>query len=232
LSKNWMQHHYYVLFGPFADLRLTGEFSKVYYKEYFAATTLSAFTFPSIDPNETVTTVGGSAEYTFATSFTIVADFKNLDYELANSSAKYYGGHLTYAAGRSGIGVAAHRMDGPTAPLQYDDQRVYVTFKFFPVDATLDFLHVKYKQPINGVDNAYTTSAAAGVTLSRAIRLVADVEYSKNPDFDKDVRSMLTLVWRFDISATTKARKADAGALKSLETASRYRITTPDQEIL
>ena len=223
LDRGWMQHQYYLLLGPFGDLRLTGEYSKVYYQRYFWATNLSAFTFPNIDPNETVTTIGGSADYSINQSFTIGADYKNFDYDLANNSAKYYGGRLTYAATGLGAGLAVHRMDGPTDSLQYDDLRVYVTKKIQKVDITLDFLWVHYQQAINGVDNAYTGVAAAGLMLSPKAKIVADVEYSKNPDFDKDVRGMLTLVYSFDVSTAKKS--AGAAGRSDSALASRYRST-------
>ena len=235
-DKGWMQHHYYLLLGPFGGLRLTGEYSKVYYGRYFRATNLSAFATPGIDPNETVTTAGGSAEYTIASSFTIGADYKTLDYKIANTTAQYYGGRLVYASSAFGGGLAAHRMDGPTDRLQYDDYRVYVTMKFSPLDITLDLYQVSYKQPINGVDNAYSGTAAAGINLSPAMRLVADVEYAKNPDFDKDVRGMLTFVWRFDTAsapaAKTKTRKASAAATPDLAAVSHSRTTGLAQETL
>ncbi len=236
-DKAWMQHRYYVLFGPFGGLRLTGEASKVYYKEYFAATTLSAFTATGlasslIDPNETVTALGGSADYSITPPLPIGVDYKNYDYAKANDSAKYYGGRLTSAAAGFGFGLAAHRMDGPTERLQYDDQRVYVTKKISLMDLTLDLLHLKYKQPINGVDNAYSGTAAAGIDLSPKTRLVADVEYGKNPDFDKDVRGMLTFVYRFDTASKPKAKKTAAADRSDSAIASRYRSTPTAQETL
>lgn len=213
LSKSWMQHQYYLLFGPFGKLSLNAEASKVYYKEYFAATTMSAFTSPNIDPNETVTTLGGSADYAFTPSLSLGIDFKNYDYAQANNTAKYYGGRLTYASAAFGAGLALHRMDGPTAPLQYDDQRLYVTKKFSNMDITLDALHVAYQQEINGVSDAYTLAAAAGYTFSPKARVVADVEYAKNPQFDKDVRGMLTFVYGFDAKygSAAKAKPAATG---------------------
>jgi hypothetical protein len=198
ISKNWMQHQYTVLFGPFGNLRLSADASKVYYKEYFSATTLSAFTFPNIDPNETVTTLGGSADYAITPSLSAGIDFKNFDYTVANNAAKYYGVRIAYTTAGGGAGLSAHRMDGPTARLQYDDQRAYVTKKLSKFDLTLDVVHLAFKEPISGVSDAYTGTAAAGYSFSQNTRLVADVEYAKTPDYNKDVRSMLTFVYSFD----------------------------------
>lgn len=198
ISNAWMLHQYTLLFGPFGNLRLSADASKVYYKEYFSATTSSAFTFPSIDPNETVTTLGGSADYALTTSLSAGIDLKNFDYAVADNKAKYYGARIAYASAGLGAGLAAHRMDGPTERLQYDDQRIYVTKKLSKLDLTLDAVRIAFQQPINGVSDAYTGSAAAGYALSQKARLVADVQYAKTPDYDKDVRGMLTFIYNFD----------------------------------
>ena len=216
ISNAWMLHQYTVLLGPFGGLRMNAEASKVYYKEYFSATTLSAFTFPSIDPNETVTTLGGSADYAFTPTLTVGIDFKNFDYAVANNTAKYYGARLAFASAGGGAGLAFHRMDGPTEPLQYDEQRAYVMKKISKMDLTLDVIHVSYQQAINNVSDAYTGTAAVGYALSPKARLVADVEYMKNPDYDRDVRGMLTFVYAFDakLGGTAKTTQP-AGTKKS-----------------
>ena len=210
ISSAWMLHQYTLLFGPFGDLRLSADASKVYYKEYFAATTTSAFTFPSIDPNETVTTLGGSADYALTASLSAGIDFKNFDYTVANNTAKYYGARIAYASAGLGAGLAAHRMDGPTERLQYDDLRVYMTKKLSRLDLTLDAVHVAFQQPISGESDAYTGSAAAGWSFSQSTRLVADVQYAKTPDYDKDVRGMLTLIYNFDVRSGGAAKPAGA----------------------
>jgi hypothetical protein len=57
---------------------------------------------------------------------------------------------------------------------------------------------VKYKEPVNGVDKSYSATIAAGYEMTEKLKLGADLEYSKNPDFDKDVRFFLKLNYRFD----------------------------------
>jgi hypothetical protein len=209
LTKGWMQHQYYVLFGPFADLRLNVEASKVYYKDYFTATTLaSAFSFSVLDPNETVTTVGGGADYSITSSFSVGADYKKYDYALANDSAKYYGGRLVYSGQGTAAGIAVHRMDGYTDQLKYDEQRAYIKQKIAMMDITLDGLHVGYKEPINGEKDAWTGTAAAGFSFTPKARLVADVEYAKNPYYTRNVSGMLTLVYSFDVKSETKRTPA------------------------
>jgi len=216
-SKNWMQHQYHATVGPFAWVSLNLDASKTWYKEYFAAVNstqsmlMSAFSFTNVGPNEIVTMTGGSIVLTAGGPFTVIADYRNYDYQVLNGSATYAGGIVAYAGTGFSAGAAMHRMNGPTADLRYDEQRVYLTKKISKLDMTLDFLHVAYDEAINGENDAYTAIAAAGYALTPKARIVADVEYAKNPDFNSDVRGMLTFVYAFDGKlggATAKATPA------------------------
>ncbi len=197
ISRHWMQHSYYLTVGPFGSFRLIGEASQIRYKDYFAATTLSAFTFPNINPDETVTTTGGSLEYTVTSSITAIVDYKAYDYKIAGK-ADYYGGKLSYAGDTFGAGAGAHTMNGETDRLKYDEQSLYATKKISKADISLQVIRVAYKQEINGIKDAINVSGAAGYSFTDKARMVADVEYSKNPDFNSDVRGLLTFVYHFD----------------------------------
>jgi hypothetical protein len=225
-SKNWMQHQYHATIGPFAWLRLNLDASKTWYKEYFASVNstqsmlMSAFMFttPSrtgLDPNEIVTMTGGSIVLTAGGPFSVVADYRNYDYQVQNGSATYSGGSIAYAGTSFSAGAGLHRMNGPTADLRYDEQRIYLNKNISKLDLTLDFLHVAYDEAIMGEKDAYTAIAAAGYNFTPKARVVADVEYARNPDFNSDVRGMLTFVYNFDakLVGTTKAAQP-AGTAK------------------
>ena len=197
IERGWMQHSYYMTVGPFGDLRLNGEFSKINYKQFFSSMTVSAFTFPNIDPNETITTTGGSIDYAITRNLTAIADFKNFHYSIAGQ-ANYYGGKIAFADEAFGMGVSGHRMDGTTAALQYDELGIYVSQKISRADVSLQLLHLTYKQEINGVKHADNASVAAGYAITPKARLVADVTYSTDSDFKRDVRAMATFVYSFD----------------------------------
>jgi hypothetical protein len=205
-TKNWMQHQYYLMLGPLAMVRVNLEASKTWYKEYFATATVSAFASPFLDPNEVVTVLGGSAVIAASSSFSVVADYRTYDYQVLNGTASYYGGSVAYTGKQVGAGAGYHVMDGPTAALQYDEQRVYVTAKIAKVDVTLDAMHIGYEQAINNETDAWNISAALGYTFTPKLRVVADAEYATNPDFDSDVRGMLSLVYSFDFPLASKPK--------------------------
>jgi hypothetical protein len=203
-SKNWMQHQYHAAVGPFAWFRLNLDYSKTWYKEYFSAANntqsmlMSAFSFTNIDPNEIVTMTGGSFAITLGGPITVIADYRNYDYQVQNGSATYGGGGVVYTVTGFGAGAFLHRMNGTSDNLRYDDQRVYVFKKFSKADITLDGVHVSYDQSVNGVSDSYTGTAAAGYTFSPKARIVADVEYVTNPDVTREVRGMLNFVYNFE----------------------------------
>jgi hypothetical protein len=214
IERGWMQHSYYMTVGPFGDLRLNGEFSKINYKQFFSSMTVSAFTFPNIDPDETITTAGGSLDYAITRKLTAIADYKNFHYSIAGL-ANYYGGKIAFAGESFGMGVSGHRMNGATAALQYDELGIYVSQKIARADVSLQLLHLAYKQEINGVKNADSASAAAGYALTPKARLVADVTYSTDSDFKRDVRAMATFVYSFDAHYESGKKNTPSAVKKS-----------------
>jgi len=207
-SKAWMQHQYHGTLGPFAGLRLNLDASKTWYKEYFASVNatqsmlMSAFSFTNIDPNEVVTMKGGSAVFAAGSAVTLVADYRSYDYLTLNGSAVYAGGSIAYSGTGIGAGASVHRMNGPKTDLRYDEQRIYATRKLSRADVTLDVLHIAYDKAINGVTDAWAMSGALGYLFTPKARIIANAEYAKNPDYNRDVRGMLTVVYSFDLPLT------------------------------
>jgi len=68
---------------------------------------------------------------------------------------------------------------------------------------------VNYDSRINGVRNAYTIAGAASYEFSKNLKIAADVDYSKNPDFDNEVKGLLKLTYLFEVKI------ADKGVAKS-----------------
>ena len=214
IERGWMQHSYYMTVGPFGDLRLNSEFSKIDYKQFFSSLTVSAFTFPNIDPNETITTAGGSIDYAITRQLTAIADYKNFHYSIAGQ-ANYYGGKMAFAGESFGMGVSGHRMDGATAALQYDELGIYVSQKISRADVSLQLIHLAYKQEINGVKHADNASAAAGYAITPKARLVVDVTYATDSDFKRDVRGMATFVYSFEAHLDSGNKNTPSAVKKS-----------------
>ena len=197
IDRGWMQHRYYVILGPFGGLRLNGEYTQVDYEQYFASATMGVFQFPNIDPNEKVATTGGAVEYAVTKALTAVADYRGFTYDIAGP-AGYYGGTVRYAGRVFGAGLGFHRMDGATDRLKYDEYTAYTSWKGASADIALQLIHLAYHEEINGFKSGDSASAAAGYAFTTKTRIMADIEYARNPFYNSDVRAMLTFVYRFD----------------------------------
>jgi len=205
ITTAWMKHAYYLTIGPFINLSSRTEFTEISYKDFFTSATTTAFVFDPtiIDPNEKVSTVGEEVVWNLG-STTISADYKNYNYKIAGD-ANYYGGRLTFAVPQNiATGLSFHKMDGKTDALRYKEYRLYGYKKFDSVDITVDLFDVSYDVAINGVKDAYSASLAAGYSLSPKARLAADIEYAKNPFYDKDVRGFVKFVYNFDTVSTAQ----------------------------
>ena len=202
-TTGWMEHAYYLMFGPFDKLRVNAEATWINYGDYFMASTSSAFKMTpggALDPNEKVSILGPEVFYAINDKWAVSAVYKSYSYDIAGS-ASYYGAKLTFRVPKSySAGISAHKMDGDTDRLQYDEYRVYASKRMHKLDVTLDLVDVKFKQSINNVSNAYSATLAAGYELSERLALGADLEYAKNPDFDKDVRLFAKMTYRFDVT--------------------------------
>jgi hypothetical protein len=208
LTSAWMKHTYYLTLGPFSILSLRTEFTQISYKDYFTSATTTAFKLDPtlIDPQEKVSTVGEEVSFNLGKAI-LSADYKKYNYDIAGD-ADYYGGKLAYAGAQNiGAGLSVHRMDGQTDKLRYYEYRLYGYKKFAKTDVTVDLLTVSYDVEINGVKNAYSASLAGGYALSAKARLAADIEYAKDPFFNKDVRGLVKLVYNFDVVPGAKGRK-------------------------
>jgi len=206
-TKEWMENTYNLILGSFGGLRLITDYSAISYKDYFIGATTAVFRLKAgiLDPNEKASILGETASYDLTTAVNVSVDYKSYSYDIAGN-AKYLGGNLRYSVAQSGgAGLSYHRMEGDTDKLKYNEYRAYVFKKMGKTDLAIDVIDVKYDTAVNGVTSAYSASLAAQYDLTESLKVGADVEYSKNPDFDKDVRAFLKAIYRFD--AGTGARK-------------------------
>ena len=200
LTGGWMEHSYTLSYTPVNRLRLSLDVSNANYRHLLSSVTTSALR--KLDPNEEVTSVGIAAAYqTPVKNLNITATYKNYGYSIAGD-ANYYGAKATYAIPDIALtaGVGMHRMEGDSAKLRYTETRLYAGKKYGHVDLAIDFMNSWYDQAINGVHNSLTVLGSAGYEWSKKIKLGADLEFSKNPEFNSELRGMLKLSYAFDMN--------------------------------
>jgi hypothetical protein len=197
ITSGWMEHAYSVSYTPLSILRISVDFSSINYKDYFFNVTTKAFN-GIIDPNEKLTVVGATVSYTPIKNLTVTADHKNYNYDIAGN-ADYFGGKVAYSLPESfSAGFSGHRMDGDTDKLRYVECRLFAAKKIGHADLTVDAINLSYDKRVNGVKNSYALTGAAVYEVNRKLNLGADIEYSKSPDFDYEVRGLVKVIYAFD----------------------------------
>jgi hypothetical protein len=199
-TSDWANHSYSLVLGPVDKMRLTTEASMINYKNFFTAPTTSAFRFDPtvIDPNEKVRILGEEVAYDLSPTLNFSISVKDFKYDIAGKATSI-GGNLRLGAASTGrYGFSVRNMSGDEDRLKYMEFRAFALRKVGHADFLLDVLDVKYSEAINGVRDAYTLLFSAGYELSERMKITADAELSRNPDFDKDIRTMAKLEYRFD----------------------------------
>ena len=200
LTNGWMEHNYAMTYSPLATLRVGAEYSHLNLKDYLASVTTSALSLsnPVWRINDRQTSAGASVGYTGIKNLTLAVDYKFYSYDKSGDAA-YFGGKASYSLADSyAVGGGVHRMDGGVDKLRYVEARVFASAKYGQVDLTLDAINVNYDKSINGISNSYAITSAVGYAVNRKLKVGADVEYSRNPDYDSEVRGLVKVIYAFD----------------------------------
>lgn len=200
ITNGWMEHSYAVSYAPLNILRFGADFAHISFRDYLYNMTTPALSIlnPLWNSNEKQTAVGTSLAYTVINGLTLTGDYKFYSYD-QSGDASYFGGKAVYALpGALVVGAGVHRMDGAVDKLRYVEFRGFATKKIGHTDLTLDAINVNYDKSINGIRNSYAITGAAGYEFNRKIKVGADLEYSRNPDFDSEVRALFKAIYTFD----------------------------------
>lgn len=200
ITGGWMEHAYALSVTPTEKLRISTDFSHVNYYDYFFNMTASSLSFVdrSIDPNEKLTSAGVAVSYSPIKNLTLITDYKVYGYEIAKT-ANYFGGKAAYTLPQAfAVGIGIHRMDGQADRLRYTEYRAYASKKIGRANVYVDLINLGYDAAINGVKNSYAITGAAGYQLNEKVLVGANMEYSKSPDFDNELRGLLKLTYTFD----------------------------------
>lgn len=200
ITDGWMEHSYAVTYSPISTLRFGLDYANVNFHDYLLNVTTPALSiFNQIwNENEKQTSIAASTSYTGINNLMIAADYKLYSYD-QSGDASYFGGKASYLLPASFlIGGGFHRMQGDVDKLRYNEYRLFASKKLGKSTLTVDAINVNYDKSINDINNSYAITAAADYELNHKLRLGADVEYSKNPDFDHEARAIVKATYTFD----------------------------------
>lgn len=209
ITSGFMEHSYTLTIIPMEKLNFSGELSNINYKHFLYNVTTSSLSLTdgNMDPNEKMLAVGGAVSYIPMKNVMVSANYKNYSYDIAGE-ANYFGGKIGYLDIDSfSAGVSMYRMEGTSDRLRYSEARVYASKRVSSVTLAADIHNVWYDKAINGIRSSYVIGGSAGYEFNQKVRLGAEMEYGRSPDFDNEVRGMLKLTYRFDTKIGGGAKK-------------------------
>ena len=195
----WSEHAYSLNVFPAEQLTLSAFVSHTDYDAAFSATTLSAFLPQFVGVDEELTKIGWSAEYAWNDWLSSVVDFTRYDYD-TQGRAHFFGLSLRASLADLNLaaGASAHRMDGDTKRLRYYKVRFYATKTFNALELSADTVHLNYDASFDGLNHLYTFSGSLAYKLTDSLVLSSSIYYSKNPDFDQEVKTFLKIAYHFE----------------------------------
>ncbi len=208
ITSGWMEHSYAVSYAPLSILKLGADFSHINFKDYLFNLTTPALSInsPVWNINNDQTAFGASASYTGMKSLTLAADGKYYRYD-QSGDASYFGGKGSYSFPDAlVVGGGLHRMQGDVDKLRYTEYRVFASKKIDQADLTIDAINVNYDKEINSIKNSYVITGAVGYEFNRKLKVRGDLQYSKNPDFNREVRVFLMATYTFDTKFVAEGR--------------------------
>ena len=61
--------------------------------------------------------------------------------------------------------------------------------------------YLAYETEINGEDSAATGTLSLGYAVGKSLELSLTGEYGKTPEYEREVKGLLAVLWRYDASA-------------------------------
>ena len=204
-SDGWGEHFYEVQ-AAIGDFSLRPFFEKYDYRDYFASGDRTPSPFAILtQSNEGLTSYGTDILWKKIADWDIGAKVKHFTYEVNDDTATYYAGFLTWHGKElTQVGGELGTMQGDAAKNNYTLSRLF--FYWDQPGGRLacfisgDLLYALYDESIYGEDSSFFASLGAGQRfLKDRLELKLSGDYSTDPNYDRDVRGMLVMNYRFGL---------------------------------
>ena len=200
IANEWARHDYRLALGPFLQrVRLAATWASTDYRYYFQSPAHPAFLPEDPEAHEKLDRTGGELEFDLGMGFTLAGQYTSYQYDIA-AAANAYGADLNWAGTAISAGGGYRKVHGDEAENQYQEFRGHVTAPLGPVHATLSGQELIYAEEINGKKNATTGVLDLSYAVSTSLELSASAEYGHTPDYDREIKGMLAVLWRYDAS--------------------------------
>lgn len=198
-DKKWARHDYRLVLGPFAKMvRLTATWASTDYTAYFIEPMNHAM-LPVED--QKVDRFGGELEVVLGGGFAISGEYVSFRAEGEDSNdGTIYGGSLDWAGPFGSAGAGYRQVDGEALEDRYQQISAQAATAFGPARVAVGVDHLAYEKEINGEKTATTGTLGLSFDAGQSLELSASVEYGQTPEYDREIKGLLAVLWRYDAS--------------------------------
>lgn len=198
IDEAWARHAYRLAVGPIRErVRVAVAWSSTDYRHFFQAADNPAFS--EVRQNEKLDKFGGELSYALGWGVTLTGDYTNYRYD-SSPEARRYGGGVEWMGTRATLGAAYRQMRGDAEEDRYQHVHAHATTTVGPVRLLVAGDHLIYDSEINGEKNGTTGTLSLGYNPTEAVELTLSGEYGSTPEYTREVKGLLALLWRFDVS--------------------------------
>lgn len=196
---------------PVRQLDLAIGYDEYKYRDLFQTALHPVFLAPSIDNDDRVRSIFALADLTIAEGVTFEAGVKQIRHDLADPGDAVRGDlgiRVAYNDRRDLAGLSAAIVSADRPENEYREFRVFGSYSPGPFRFTLDALTHRYKQAVGAstIQDAYQVTGSAGWQLRPALRISADLTYTRSPRFTEDYAGLLRIA--LDLAMETEAAPA------------------------
>lgn len=208
-----LAEHDYTLNLKFSKLiSLSGNFTERNFKEYFAGTNLPSL-FRQVE-NDKHRGLGGSLTVGDNQAFSLVADYRKTRRETYGDASRF-GGEVRWGSSALKLqsGAGYHRVTAadvllvgaqiPFYGLSHHEVRIWLLHDGGTYAVSLDGIQHRYDDKnnpnLNGRTSVYEFVASLGYRPTSTLNISGDVSYGADPQFQKEVRGLLRVEFRFGL---------------------------------
>lgn len=198
IDEEWARHDYRIGLGPFLQrIRFTATWASTDYRHFFQSPLNRAF---SPAREEQLDRIGGEIEIALGLGFKLAGEGATYRYDLSGD-AKSYGAGLEWAGARVTAGAGYRQVQGDAEENRYREYRAYATAGLRAVRLAAGAEHQAYEEAINGEKDATTGTLSLGYAVNQAFELTLSGQYGVTPEYEREVKGLLAVLWRYDVSA-------------------------------
>jgi hypothetical protein len=198
-DEAWARHEYRLVLGPFAKtVRLTASWAATDYAAYFKEPMNRALIPIEDDEHDRI---GGEIEFFFGPSFTLALEYFGVhEPKEGEHDGDMYGARLDWSGSTTAAGAGYRLVRGESIDHRYQEISAHASRSFGALRVALGAEYVKYEEKINGEN--YGTSGTLGVSYaaSGSLELSASAGYGQTPEYDREIKGLLAVLWRYDAS--------------------------------